>query len=131
MRRLSVTTAVVVITATLLGGVVAFVYALVSSTAGEVAAAIGSILGGIVGAGGAVGAVYFLIAQERKEEATRVTTSIRSEIIEFSKIVTAALRTCEHIPATLHATAPFLHPTRACARRRDGREPRQNNGCAA
>jgi len=23
-------------------------------------------------------------------------------------------------------TAPFLHPTRACARRRDGREPRQN-----
>jgi transposase-like protein len=24
------------------------------------------------------------------------------------------------------ATAPFLHPARACARRRDGREPRQN-----
>ena len=28
--------------------------------------------------------------------------------------------------ATVHATAPFLHPTRACARRRVGREPRQN-----
>jgi SAM (Sterile alpha motif) domain-containing protein len=27
---------------------------------------------------------------------------------------------------TLHATAPFLHPTRACARRRDGREPPQH-----
>jgi hypothetical protein len=26
----------------------------------------------------------------------------------------------------IHATAPFLHPTRACARRRDGREPRQS-----
>ena len=25
-----------------------------------------------------------------------------------------------------HATAAFLHPTRACARRRDGREPRQD-----
>ena len=25
-----------------------------------------------------------------------------------------------------HAAAPFLHPTCACARRRDGREPRQN-----
>src|SRR5712671_7084469 len=25
-----------------------------------------------------------------------------------------------------HATAAFLHPTRACARRRDGREPRQS-----
>jgi hypothetical protein len=24
------------------------------------------------------------------------------------------------------ASAPFLHPTRACARRRDDREPRQN-----
>ena len=29
------------------------------------------------------------------------------------------------------ATAPFLHPLRACARRRDGREPRQNYGCVA
>jgi hypothetical protein len=27
---------------------------------------------------------------------------------------------------SLVMTAPFLHPTRACARRRDGREPRQN-----
>ena len=26
----------------------------------------------------------------------------------------------------LHATAPFLHPSRACARRRDGRVPQQN-----
>ena len=32
----------------------------------------------------------------------------------------------ESIAATFHATAPFLHPIRACARRRDGREPRQN-----
>jgi hypothetical protein len=28
--------------------------------------------------------------------------------------------------ADLPVAAPFLHPTRACARRRDGREPRQN-----
>jgi Recombinase zinc beta ribbon domain len=28
--------------------------------------------------------------------------------------------------AATGATAPFLHPTRACARRRDGGEPRQN-----
>ena len=37
-----------------------------------------------------------------------------------------AVTSGEPEPATLHATAPFLHPTRACARRRDGREPRQN-----
>jgi hypothetical protein len=30
------------------------------------------------------------------------------------------------VPNSLVMTAPFLHPTRACARRRDGREPRQN-----
>ena len=30
------------------------------------------------------------------------------------------------LPSPSIITAPFLHPTRACARRRDGREPRQN-----
>ena len=29
-------------------------------------------------------------------------------------------------PSSVPVAAPFLHPTRACARRRDGREPRQN-----
>ncbi len=68
-----------------------FVPALIQSHPGEVAAAIGSILGGIVGAGGAVGAVYLLINQQQRKEANNVSNAIRREITECSKIVINAL----------------------------------------
>ena len=57
----------------------------------------GSILGGIIGAAGAVGAVYFLIVRQRHEEANNVSNAIRREIIECCKIVMSALSICEHI----------------------------------
>jgi len=74
-----------------------FVPALIQSRAGEVAAAIGSIIGGIVGAGGAVGAVYFLIDRQRHEDAANVSDAIRREIIEFNEMVISALSICEQI----------------------------------
>jgi hypothetical protein len=42
--------------------------------------------------------------------------------------ITASDGETRHIggPHRLHAAAPFLHPTHACARWRDGQEPQQN-----
>jgi hypothetical protein len=65
--------------------------------AGEIAGAIGSVLGGIVGAGGAVAAVYLLIGKQRREDAARIRDAIYIEIIAFSKMATAALQICEHV----------------------------------
>ena len=83
-----------VMSCALLGG---FAVALTYSSAGEVAAAIGSIIGGIVGAGGAVGAVYFLINRQRHEEASNVSDAVQREIIEFTEMAIQSLRICEHI----------------------------------
>jgi hypothetical protein len=43
-----------------------------------------------------------------------------------SKKAVTATKTIRTTSDGVDATAPFFHPTRACARRRDGREPRQN-----
>ena len=68
-----------------------FVSALIHSSPGEVAEAIGSVVGGIFGAGGAVGAVYFLIDRQRHEDANNVSDAIRREIIIFTEVVIEAL----------------------------------------
>ncbi len=88
-----------VMVAILLGLLLLFIFvpSLIQSHAGEVAAAIGSVIGGIVGAGGAVGAVYFLINRQRLEERNNVSDAIRREIIEFNEMVLTALSICEHI----------------------------------
>jgi hypothetical protein len=57
----------------------------------------GSVLGGIVGAGGAVSAVYLLIVRQRHEEANNASNAVRREIIGFSELVMSALRICECI----------------------------------
>ena len=74
-----------------------FVSALIHSSPGEVAEAIGSVVGGIFGAGGAVGAVYFLIDRQRHEDANNVSDAIRREIIIFTEVVIEALSICEHM----------------------------------
>jgi hypothetical protein len=42
-----------------------------AATEGEIAGALGSLVGGIVGAGGAVLAVYLALSSQRKEETSR------------------------------------------------------------
>jgi hypothetical protein len=58
---------------------------------------LGSLIGGFVGAAGAVGAVYFLIRQQRREEANNVSHAIRREIIVLSEILISQLRILEAI----------------------------------
>lgn len=49
-------------------------------------------MGGVIGAGGAVGAVYLLIHRQRCEEANNVSNAIRREIIVLSEILISHLR---------------------------------------
>jgi hypothetical protein len=58
---------------------------------------LGSLIGGFVGAGGAVGAVYLLVRQQRCEEATNVAHAVRREIIVLSEILISHLRILEAI----------------------------------
>jgi hypothetical protein len=74
-----------------------FVAALAQSKAGEIAAAMGSVIGGIVGASGAVGAVYLLINRQRHEDANNASDAIRREVIEMNELVIQSLKICEQI----------------------------------
>jgi hypothetical protein len=81
----------------LLAGFVA--YAFVHCMPGEFAAAVGSIFGGIVGAGGAIAAVYLLINQQRAEDEIRISGAVTKEIIVFTKIIIESLKICRSIKA--------------------------------
>lgn len=95
LRRISKWSAVALVILLVLAAFV--VYASVYCTAGEFLAAIGSILGGIVGAGGAIAAVYFLIDQQRAEDKLRIGEAISKEVIVFTKIVIESLKICRFI----------------------------------
>src|SRR5260221_8804782 len=71
-----------------------FVCSLIQARPGEVAAAIGSILGGIVGAGGAVIAVYLLISQQRNVDKNNISKAVLREVIECCKIIMESLDIC-------------------------------------
>lgn len=58
---------------------------------------LGSLIGGFIGAGGAVGAVYLLIHRQRCEEANNVSNAIRREVIVLSEILISHLRILEAI----------------------------------
>jgi hypothetical protein len=60
---------------------------------------LGSLIGGVIGAGGAVGAVYLLIHRQRREEANNVSNAIRREIIVLSEILISHLRILEAVKA--------------------------------
>src|ERR1700677_2551438 len=58
---------------------------LMDSKAGERAAAFGAVIGGIVGAGGAVYAVYLTLARQRNEDTAKVRAAVRTEVTTYSK----------------------------------------------
>jgi hypothetical protein len=66
---------------------------------GEWVAAFGGIVGGIVGAGGAILAVYLAITGQRKEDIANVNAAIRTEITTYSKYVIGTLVVCQRIAA--------------------------------
>jgi hypothetical protein len=76
---------------------VGFLIALAYSTAGEIAGALASLIGGIFGAGAAVGAVFILIWRETRDEAKKVEVAVRVEITTLVKYVIGALETCKNI----------------------------------
>lgn len=77
--------------------VAGFVAAVMRSHAGEIAGALGSLIGGIVGAGGAVWAVFLLLSHQRLEEAAKVAEAVRTEVATLSKYVIGVIEVCGDI----------------------------------
>ncbi len=74
-----------------------FVVDLFRTDAGQVAGALGSFIGGIIGAGGAVWAVYLAISRQRNEEIIKVSDAVRTEVTAFVKYVIGAVVVCQQI----------------------------------
>jgi hypothetical protein len=74
-------------------------FALLSSKPGEIAGALGSVVGGMIGASGAAVAVYLTLAAQREEDRTRINAALAREIAEFARMVVGHLETCENIRA--------------------------------
>lgn len=74
-----------------------FALDLLRSDAGQGAGALGSFIGGIIGAGGAVWAVHLTIARQRNEEIERVGDAVRTEVTAFVKYVIGAVEICQQI----------------------------------
>jgi hypothetical protein len=70
---------------------------LLDSNAGERAVALGAVIGGIIGAGGAVFAVYLTLARQRSDDTAKVRAAVRTEVTTFTKYVIGALDVCQQI----------------------------------
>jgi len=66
---------------------------------GEIAAALGSVVGGIIGAMGAAVAVYLTLQGQRQEEISKVSSAIISEVAELCKAPMGQLGACLLIQA--------------------------------
>lgn len=82
-----------------IGLVCGFFTALCSASAGETATALGSVVGGIVGALGAAAAVYLTLKIQRDDETEKVCTAIITEIAQLSRFPLEQLATCRAITA--------------------------------
>jgi hypothetical protein len=74
-----------------------FIAALFDSHAGEIAGALGNILGGTIGALGSAAAVYIMLKGQRDEEAEKVSAAILREVVELSKSPIGQLGACAGI----------------------------------
>jgi hypothetical protein len=87
-----------------------FLTAMCDSKAGEQAAALGALIGGIIGAGGAILAVYLALSRQRREDTAKVRAALRTEITTYPKYVIGALEICEHIATGLR-NVPMANAT--------------------
>lgn len=71
-----------------------FVAALMGSHAGEVAGALGNIIGGAIGALGAAAAVYLTLKAQRDDETEKVSAAVLREVAELSKSPVGQLGAC-------------------------------------
>jgi hypothetical protein len=101
---------------------IGFLMVLIRANAGEAAAALGSVVGGVIGASGAAVAVYLTLAAQRHEDRARIRSAVVREVIEFSRLVVGHLETCENIRAgvialpvpklakAMQMPAPIIYP---------------------
>ncbi len=82
---------VAVLSVMLLGFVVALSF---TRDAGAFAGAFGSVVGGLIGAGGAVWAVYLAMSRQRDEEVAKVAAAIRAEVLYLTKYVIGGIEIC-------------------------------------
>jgi hypothetical protein len=60
---------------------------LLVATSGERVGAFGAIIGGMIGAGGAVFAVYMTLTRRRNEDIAKVRAAVRTEVTTYSRYV--------------------------------------------
>jgi hypothetical protein len=80
------------------------------SKSGERVSALGAVVGGIIGAGGAVFAVYIAITRQKNEDTAKVRAAVRTEVTTYSKYVIGTLEICEAI-ATSGLQIPMAEAT--------------------
>jgi hypothetical protein len=68
---------------------------------GEIAAALGALVGGVVGAGGAVLAVFLTLSRQREEDTAKVATAVRTEVATYVKYVIGSIEICQQIQGGL------------------------------
>jgi hypothetical protein len=104
----------------------AFFTALLGASVGEVATALGSVVGGIIGALGAAAAVYLTLKVQRDDETEKVCTAIITEIAQFAKFPAGQLETCRVVTQGLQlpraglgsfmqTPTPTIYPNAAAA----------------
>jgi hypothetical protein len=102
--------------------IVGFLVALMDSKAGEVAGALGAVIGGAIGAGGAAVAVYMMLAGQRADDTEIVSAAVLAEIAELCKFPIGQLGACfviqgggldapkSSLPALMHTPEPIVFP---------------------
>jgi hypothetical protein len=80
-----------------IGILCSFFTSLLDARAGEVAGALGAVVGGTIGAMGAALAVYLTLRGQREEEISKVSSAVLSEIAELCKSPMGQLGACLEI----------------------------------
>ncbi|MDR3514711.1 MAG: hypothetical protein P4M00_02765 [Azospirillaceae bacterium] len=79
----------------LAGVLLAFLVALsLTKDAGAFAGALGSVVGGLAGAGGAVWAVYLALSRQREEDISKVASAVRVEVLHMAKYAIGGIEVC-------------------------------------
>ncbi len=71
------------------------------ATAGEAAAALGGVIGGAIGAGGAGYSVYYSLTRQKQDEAEKATYAVLTELAVMTKYFVGHLGFCEMIKTGL------------------------------
>jgi hypothetical protein len=104
------------------GLLAAFLVSLADAKPGEIVGALGSVIGGSIGAFGSAAAVYIMLKGQRDDEVERVWAAVYREIVELCKspigqlgacagIQTGSIRcTPSQVQHLFHSPAPIIYP---------------------